>query len=153
MRKSITEQLLRDPNVQPTDEVFSAALGESYAAFLDFIEMIKDIDVKLSWRYYIDGKAWLAKGLHQWHSARGTAKEKTVFWLSVWEGFFKISIFFAERYRAEIQNLPLSDTTRKNIQDAKVMGKMKFFPLVFEVDSKAMFDDIRALAQYQKSKK
>lgn len=146
-------QLLRDPGIQPTDEVFSAALGESYAVFLDFIEMIEAIDVKLFWRYYTDGKAWLAKGLHQWNSARGTAKEKTVFWLSVWQGFFKISIFFAERYLAEIQNLPLSDKTRKKIQDAKVMGKMEFFPLVFEVDSKAMFDDLKVLLQFQKSRK
>lgn len=144
---------MRDPNIQPTDEVFAAALGESYTAFSDFTKMLEDKDVKLLWRYYTDGKAWLAKGLYQWKSARGNDKEKTIFWLSVWEGFFKISIFIAEKLRTDILGLPVSQSIIENIQNAIPMGKLRFFPLIFDVHSEALFDDLELLIKFQKEKK
>ena len=51
------EQLLRDPNIQPTEEVLSAALGDNFATWCLFNEKLPDYDISIEWRYYNDGKA------------------------------------------------------------------------------------------------
>lgn len=149
--ESAEKQLLRDPNIQPTNDVIAAALGEQYAAYTQFLGMLAGFDVAPQWRYYNDGKAWLAKGLYQWKSLRGTAKEKTIFWLSIWDGFFRVSFFFAEKMRSGLQGLAVGENTKRMIEDAKRMGKLKFLPLVFDVRSDDPFSDLSALIDYQKS--
>ncbi|MEZ7872376.1 MAG: DUF3788 family protein, partial [Eubacteriales bacterium] len=54
-------QMLRDPGVEPTDEVIAMALGEANDAYLKFISQLKGMEIRLAWRYYTDGKAWLGK--------------------------------------------------------------------------------------------
>ncbi len=144
-------QLLRDPNIQPTNDVMAVILGEQYAAYTKFLGMLAGSDVTPQWRYYKDGKAWLAKGLYKWKSVRGTDKEKTIFWLSIWDGFFKVSFFFAEKVRSSMPGLAVSENTKRMIEDAKPMGKLKFFPLIFDVCSDDLFDDLSVLIDYQKS--
>jgi len=79
------QQLLRDPGVEPTNETIAEGLGASYGAYVKFIEGLEKHDIQVDWRYYNDGKAWLGKGLYKWVTTRGTQKEATVFWLSIWE--------------------------------------------------------------------
>jgi len=149
--ESVNKQLLRDPNIQPTDDVIAVALGEQYAAYTQFLDMLAGFGVTPQWRYYNDGKAWLAKGLYKWKSVRGTDKEKTIFWLSVWDGFFRVSFFFAEKAQLGFQSLAVGENIKKMIEDAKPMGKLKFFPLIFDVRSDELFDNLGVLIDYQKS--
>jgi len=144
------QQLLRDPIIEPTDEVIAEALGAAYKAFLQFNKGLEEHDIEPEWRFYNDGKAWLAKGLYKWTTSRGTAKEMTVFWMSIWDGFFRISVFIPEKARFDALTLPLSDEVKTMIEDAKQMGKLKFFPLVFDLDSDEMFGDIYTLANFRK---
>ena len=55
--KPAKRQLLRDPNIQPTNDVISEALGDAYSAYLQFISHLEGHGVQLEWRYYTDGKA------------------------------------------------------------------------------------------------
>ena len=81
-------QLLKDPDVQPTAGVLEAALGERKKAYGEFTSGIAEKDIALEWRYYNDGKSWLGKG---------TRKKRTVFWMSVWEDYFQVTLFFTEK--------------------------------------------------------
>ena len=144
------QQLLRDPNTEPSGEVIAGCLGSANGAYLKFIEQLKNYDIQVDWRYYNDGKAWLGKALYKWVTARGTQKEKTVFWLSVWDGFFKVSLFIPEKSRADAVCLTLSEKTRGMIDNSKQMGKLKIFPLVFNCDSEDFFSDIFTLADFRK---
>lgn len=147
-------QLLRDPAIEPTADVLDQALGASNEAYLRFVSELAGRDIQLVWRYYTDGKAWLAKGLYQWTGARGGKKELTVFWLSVWDGFFKVSIFVPEKYRAELLQLPLTEDVLQNISDAKQMGeRLKFFPVVFDLRSDEMFEDLFEIMNFKKKMK
>lgn len=151
--KTNAQQLLRDPAVQPSSDVIAAALGESNRAYRKFIDELAGHAIQLGWRYYNDGKLWLAKGLYQWTGARGRQNETTVFWLSIWDGYFKVTIYIPEKARADVLGLPLDDEVKRMIADARQMGKLKYFPLVFDLCSDEMFEAVFALADFRKSLK
>lgn len=145
------KQLLREPDIEPTNDILSLTLGGIYNTYMKFTDMLISCDVVLEWRYYNDGKAWLGKCLYKWKSSRGTDKEKTILWLSIWDSFFKTSFFFPEKVREELLNLPVSENTKIVIKRANPIGKLKFFPLILDVCSEDMFNDLLILINYHKS--
>lgn len=147
------EQLLRNPDIQPTNEVIAAALGEATDAYMKFVKNLDSYDIQLEWRYYNDGKVWLAKGLYKWTGVRGGQKEITVFWLSIWNGFFKVTLYIPEKARADVLHLPLDDKVKQMIADSQKMGKLNVFPLVFEMSSEEMFESMLTIAEFRKNKK
>lgn len=143
-------QLLRDPDIQPTEDVIANALGEAYGAYGQFINELTNHDIQIEWRYYTDGKAWLAKGLDRWTGVRGGKHETTIFWMSIWDGFFKVSFFIPEKIRAEAHSLPLADKIKLLIADSKQMGtKFKYFPLVFDLCSDEMLESVFTLVDFK----
>lgn len=151
-QKSLKDkQLLRDENQEPTSQIIAEGLGEANSAYLTFIGELEDHSIEVEWRYYNDGKAWLGKALHKWTTKRGTPKEKTAFWLSIWEGHFRVSIFIPEKARIEALNLPLSDDIKEMIESAKQVGKLKFFPLVFDIRSSEKIKEIYTLIDFRKA--
>lgn len=146
-------QLLRDSNVTPTDIVISEGLGDANKVYIKFIKELKQQDITLmDWRYYNDGKAWLSKGEYKWTTPRGANKVKPLFWFSLWEGFFKVSFFFSDKLRTELQELPISQDVKDTITSAKSMGKsMRFFSLVIDVSDEKQLADVYILAQCRKT--
>lgn len=149
--RSTKEQMLRNPDIQPSTDVIANALGEANNAYEKFINKLSDHDIQVEWRYYNDGKAWLAKGLHKWTGARGGQKEMTVFWLSIWDGFFKVTVYFPEKARADVLNLPLDDEARSIVAGSQQMGKLKFFPIAFDLYSDEMLETVLLLADFRKT--
>ncbi|AIZ56481.1 hypothetical protein Mpt1_c05940 [Candidatus Methanoplasma termitum] len=145
-------QLLRDKNNEPTGETIAEGLGSAGAAYDKFIEEAKHHDIQVDWRYYNDG-GWLGKALYKWTTARGTQKEMTAFWLSVWSGFFKVSLYFPASSRADALNLPLSNELRKRIENSTQMEKMKTISLTFEPRSDELFDEIFILVDFKRTLK
>ena len=145
------EQLLRNPDIQPSSDAIVKALGEASNAYIKFINELVSHDIQLEWRYYTDGKAWLAKGLYKWTGVRGGQKETTIFWLSIWDGFFKVTIYFPEKIRFDVYNLPIDEKVKEMIADSKQMGKIKYFPLVFDLCSHEMFETIFSLVDFMKT--
>ncbi|WP_160319134.1 DUF3788 family protein [Youngiibacter fragilis] len=151
---STKQQLLRSPDIQPTSEVIAEALGAAYNSYLKFVNRLENHDIHLEWRYYTDGKAWLAKGIHRWTGIRGGQNETTAFWLSIWDCFFKVTIYVPEKARADTSSLPIGDEVKQMIDDSKQMGKkLKFFPLVFELSSDEKFEEIYTLVEFKKKLK
>ena len=149
--KDTKKQLLRDSAVEPTNEVLAEALGEANAAYVAFLQELASHGIELVWRYYPDVKAWLAKGQIYWTGVRGGKKEATVFWLSVWSGFFKVTIYVPEKARVEALQLPLNEEVKQMILNSQTMGKFQFFPLVLDVSSSERFYDLFALLDFRKS--
>lgn len=146
------QPVLRDPTIVPTDEVIAAGLGTANHVYTKFIEELKKYDISLmEWRYYNDGKAWLSKGEYKWTTSRGTNKVKSIFWISIWSGFFKVSFLFNERARDELLGLSISEETKKMIKNIKPNGnKIKFLSVVFNVDNTNQFYDIFELSKFRK---
>ena len=151
--KTNIEQLLRNPDIDPSSDIIANALGESSNAYIEFVNELSRHDIDLEWRYYNDGKAWLAKGLFKWTGVRGGQKEKTIFWISIWDGFFKVTIYIPEKSRADVLSLPLDDEVKLIISASQQMGKLKYFPIVFDLYSDEMFEVVFLLADFKKSVK
>ena len=145
------EQLLRDAGIEPTSEIIAEGLGAAAGAYTEFLKGLERQNIQVNWRYYRDGKAWLGKGLYTWATSRGTEKVMTVFWLSIWTGFFKVSIFIPEKARADVLSLSLNNKTKKAIENSPQIGKLKFFPMVFDLSSDELFDDIFTLVKFKKT--
>lgn len=154
MESNKSKQLLRNPEVEPTDSVLKESLIESYSSYGEFLNELNKYDIQLKWRYYPDGKAWLAKGIHQWVGKRGAQKEKTIFWGSIWEGYFKIVVYIPELNRDELLKLNIDEDLKKSISNIKRMGDtFKTLPIVFDVYSNILFDSFFKIINYKKGLK
>lgn len=134
------KQLLTDALVYPTDDVLASELGDCGYIYEMFTSTLPDLKIDLEWRYYQDGKAWLGKAV---------SNKKTVFWLSVWEGFFRVSFHFTEKTRVGIQNLPIADEIKGRIENAPIKGKL--VSLVIDVSELAQLAEIFTLIKYKQS--
>lgn len=137
------ELMLKDKEVYPHEEVLATVLKDHFTLYKQLVKTISGPDWGLSaaWKYYHDGKSWLCKVSY---------KKKTVCWLSVWDGFFKISFYFTEKNAGGIAALELSEKIRKRWAQSKRTGRL--IPLLIEVDPTNL-KDVLTLAAYKKSLK
>lgn len=149
----VHRQLLRDPGIPPTEEVLKEALGPSMKAFELFLQKLQEEEIQVTWRYYEDGKSWLAKGLYVWMGPRGGHHETTLLWVSIWSGFFKVTLYFPEKSRKQLILLPVVDAVKTRIQEAQRMGKLRSFPMVFEVRDPVDLEDLTTLIGFKKTLK
>ncbi len=86
---------LTDQNIYPTEEVLSSHLGRSAPAFTTLFEFNRSNhpDFVEKWKYYNDGKSWLLNV---------SRKRKTLFWLSVYDGFFRTSFYLNSKFEKAI---------------------------------------------------
>jgi len=141
---------LRDHWVFPTNDVLMPTLGNSYAAYESFQEELPGLEIEQEWQWYTPHKAWFGRGQHFWTTTRGTHKEKTLYWLHVFGGSFDVAVWFKEKNRMEAMRANVSDKTRQLILDAKIIGKVPTFPVVFNVTTTEPLADICALIDCKK---
>ena len=135
---------LKDPDVIPVNEVLQPVLGETFPVYKNLIEIItsENFGLEPQWNYYNDGKAWLCKVVF---------KKKTVFWLSVWNGYFKVAFYFTEKQMAGIEALPIDEKIKGAFSLAKPIGKL--LPMVFTITSENQIQDIFTVVAFKKSLK
>jgi hypothetical protein len=136
--------LLQDPNIAPVKEVLQNILKESYPVFEEMMEIITDTKYGLvpEWNYYRDGKAWLCKVVY---------KKKTVFWLSVWDKYFRTSFYFTEKHLSGIAELEIEKSIMEDFRSRKPTGKL--FPLVITLSRKEQIKDLLKIIEFKKSLK
>lgn len=145
-------QLLRDPSTKPTDEMIAEALGVTNNIYVQWIKQLKQYNITLmEWRYYNDAKSWLSKGEYHWKSVRGKDRVTPNFWLSIWDGFFKVTFFFSEKTIYQLLSLPLSQEVKEMIRDSDLSGKtMKYISVSFDVKNEKQLQDIYLLTEFRK---
>lgn len=126
---------LRDPLVFPSDEVIKDTVKDSYAAYKQFTAALKEKlpDIEIIWKYYNDGKNWLGKA---------ERKKKTIFWLSCWDGYFKVSFFFTETTVA-----PIGEDILALTEKTKTVGKL--VPLIFKIGDEKVLPQVLKVAAYK----
>jgi hypothetical protein len=136
--------LLREPELFPSEEVLRTALAAGYPAWNALSEMITGISYGLQpeWRYYNDGKAWLCKVC---------CKKKTVFWLSVWEGYFKTTFYFTAKSATGIRELNIAEDIKEDFFRSQPIGKL--LPLTMNISSGEQLNDLLEIINYKKNLK
>ena len=121
----MSQSILTDKNQFPTDEIIFSHIGKKKILWISLFEFIQQQypDFNKEWRYYNDGKSWLLKV---------TQKAKTIFWLSVIEGTFRITFYFTDKAQKEIQNSTLPLELKEQFQTGKKYGKIRGVTLVFK---------------------
>lgn len=132
--------LLNDENTYPNDSVLAWVLGNSSDVYKIFAGALSEYKIELEWHYYSDGKSWLGKAV---------SKKKTIFWLSVWQSFFKVSFYFTEKTRLGIMDLPIAAEIKTRIKNAPIKGKL--INLTIEVSESTHLQDIFTLISYKQS--
>ena len=139
----MSEQLLRDPAVEPSDENIKNAIGgDVFDVFNEFRTATIALGLNREWNYYNDGKAWLCKVV---------CKKKTVVWLSIWDGFFRIGFYFTDKTRDGLMNLDIADKIKHDFTNAKAVGKL--LPLVLDISEKEQLGDLLKVVEYKKNLK
>ena len=128
--------LLNEPTIPPTKEILQENLDKSYSVFEELQAILNERGIVLDWKYYSDSKAWLCKF---------SFKKKTVFWLSVWNGFFKTSFYFLARHLEGIEALKINETHYTLKQE---WGKM--IPLIFDISKNEQLADLLKVVEYKK---
>ena len=139
------QMLLRNPEIFPSNEVLKDTLGEAiYKVLASFVSTItnEEYGLTVEWRFYNDGKAWLSKVVY---------KKKTILWLSVWEGFFKVSFYFTEKHLESIAALDIAETIKDNFAKAKSSGRL--LPMIIDVNNQAQIEDLLTIIRFKKSLK
>ena len=136
--------LLKDPAVRPTTEVLNKLLGKAFPAFDTLMTTITGPEFELDpqWKYYNDGKAWLCKVQY---------RKKTVFWLSVWDKYFKTGFYFTEKNLGGIHELPIDEKIKEDFKGSKHIGNL--IPLVISVTKKSQLNDVLEIIEYKKNLK
>jgi hypothetical protein len=134
-------QLLREQEIFPSKEVLKNTLGKVSEVLDELESQLTQSEQALTfeWNYYKDSKAWLCKVCH---------KKKTVFWLSIWNGFFKTSFFFLARHLEGIAALEIDE---KSFTMEKEWGKM--FPLIFSINDKKQLPDLLKVVEFKRKAK
>lgn len=134
--------VLNNPDLYPDESVLKEALNEGvynlYTELLTAITSKSLMGLTWEWRYYNDGKSWLCKVVN---------KKRTIFWLSVWEGYFKVSFYFTEKHKEGISSLPISESAKNQFIGAKPIGKL--IPFTIEVYSEEQLADVLTIAKFR----
>ncbi len=127
---------LRDKNIFPDDEVLTACLGKAAVAWGSLMGVLKDEAPPLApeWRYYNDGKAWLCKVMK---------KTKTICWISIGKGFFRVTFYFSGKAEDTIANSSLDDAMKEHW--LRNEGGGKFRPITLEIRKKSDLKTITTL--------
>ena len=136
--------LLREKEIEPTDNVLENALGkELFSIYQELIKIFTDeFSLEPQWRFYNDGKAWLCKVVF---------KKKTILWLSILENYIKTGFYFTEKTQKGVFELDIDNKIKKEFEVAKLIGKL--IPLVIDIDQQNQIEDLKKLVKYMKELK
>ena len=129
---------LRDDSTYPDEKVLKEILGKSHNAYRQLLNLFDNNEMKCTWRYYHDGKAWLCKV---------QKKSRTVVWMSAWRGHMQATIYFPERLIKEVFGLGISKEQVEKIKKTKNVGQSK--PVIFEIRNKGVLKDLEKVMQFK----
>jgi hypothetical protein len=109
---------LNDENEYPDDAVLERHLGTVKTVWDMFVESLQNNyqSVAGEWRYYNDGKNWLFKV---------PKKKKTLCWVAVFEGFFKVGCYFSDKAEPLIIDSSLPQEYKDQFLTGKRYGKIR----------------------------
>ena len=136
--------ILSDRNVLPTDEYIFTLIGDNklhWTKIMDYVSGNYD-NISGTWNYYNDGKQWLYKMVQ---------KKKTIFWLSVIRGTFRITFYFGDKAEPLIENSDLTAEIKEDFRTAHRYGKIR--PVTIRITCEQDVDNVLKLFEIKSGMK
>ncbi len=110
--------ILSNPEIFPNDQELTRHLKETKYIWDDFLTTISSDhpDFDVTWKYYKDGGNWLCKVQR---------KTKTICWISIWEGIFKVTFYFGDKAESMLIRSALAAEYLKQYLNGKRYGKIR----------------------------
>lgn len=107
-----------DKNIKPSEELIFSKIGDKKILWQRIMKYLSDNykDASGSWNYYNDGKQWLFKMVQ---------KKKTIFWLAVMDGTFRVTFYFSDKAEPVILGSDLPQTVKDGFIQGKHYGKIR----------------------------
>ena len=127
---------LPDKNVIPDDNLIFSHIGEMKPVWIALMDHVHDNykDTRGEWRYYNDGKQWLFK-MQQ--------KQKTLFWIAIMEGTFRITFYFGKKADPVIETSNLPQKIKDDFRRSKQYGHIKAVSI--KITGKSDFGTVKEL--------
>ncbi len=140
----MADMCLSNKDEFPEDAVMARHLGKRKKYWDDFLAFIAEFDPDIApeWRYYNDGKSWLCK------VAR---KKKTLAWVSVYPGLFKVAFYFTDKAAELLSGSKLDKKYLDQFREGRYIGKLR--AVVVEVTSKKALEQAKILLDVKKKAK
>ena len=130
---------LTNKDQYPDSEILEAVLEKSFPLYQRTVQALSADDIQITWNYYNDGKAWMGKLL--W-------KKKNLGWLHIYNGLFKITIYFTEKHRSGIEVLYINPRIKSSFLQSPTVGKL--LPMTFQVEQEKDLSDLLCVISYKK---
>lgn len=125
---------LTDPATMPTDAVVLPHLEAAAPLWVTLFEHLRGPGrFSEQWRFYRDGNSWLLKV---------TPGSRTICWVSVHQGGFRLTSYFPARAEATITNSALREDLQRQFLDADPSARTRAITVVFRDEF-----DVRAAAE------
>lgn len=115
--------VFKNPDVRPTQRLIDDVLENAAPCWTMLADHFADVGAPIEWRYYREG-GWLGKAV---------SKGRTVGWLSVEDGYVRLTCYFAERHRIPL----LGDESLAQLHPAIAQTPLsgRLLPVTLEVRS------------------
>jgi len=119
--------VLTDKSVIPTNDLIFSIIGDKRVLWQKLMLDVhtKYPDAQELWNYYNDGKSWLFRMIR---------KKKTLFWIGIVNGTFRITFYFGDKAEAAIENSNLPQAMREEFRTSRRFGKIR--GITIRVESK-----------------
>lgn len=136
--ETINNLVLTDENIYPDMPLLKAVLADSYTQYQKLLDLFHKNDLKETWQFYHDGKAWLCKVQR---------KSKTIAWMSAWEGFMQATIYVPLRLLDDVLSLEMDNLYKERIVSTKNIGKSK--PCIFKIKNEEELKNFEVLMHFK----
>jgi len=123
----IDELFLTDKEVYPSQEIIFSLIGKNrilWEKIMDYSHNHYD-GISGSWRFYNDGKRWLFKL---------SRKTKTIFWLGIVTGTFRVTFYFGDKAEPVITGSSLPQSIKDDFMQGTKYGKIRAISIRVERD-------------------
>jgi len=123
--RPMSQSVLTNRDQIPSDDTVFSFIGRHKSLWISFFDLIHENHPEIAeeWRYYNDGKCWLLKV---------TKKTKTIFWLTVIKGTFRITFYFTDKAGQAIENSRLSKELKEQFKNGKRYNKIRGVTITFK---------------------
>jgi hypothetical protein len=119
--------VLTDKNIFPDQQVIASHIGIHMQQWDNLLQSVRISfpGAEEKWNYYNDGKSWLFRII--W-------KKKTLFWVGIIKGTFRVTFYFGEKARALVESAPIPEDLKNQYRDGKWFGKLKAVTIYIKGD-------------------